>query len=347
MRLRSFFMTGDNIPSKYNFSWYLRHCWRKFMHARAALKRRQPTLTLSREQDYLALSRKKKTARKKCRRHSPPPCMSEHINRLCRMKEQPPDYSWLQTTRNISPPAEKFRQRFSGDETSSTKKVPPCCKQENAAVVAYVYQREVWAVPISVLSPSSAISQKVGRKQHRGGGRGKNAFAVEIRVDAFSSLHFTSSLLPLLARIRSFLSPEKKSNSPISLTNHELFFSPFSSYAIFATEMRSHMWKGGRNIKVVRSKTHPGKTGPDTLTCGKGGGGAKKACQRLFPPERNLMNAACVAAAMMCLREEIQRNTELSQRVPPCTLTVMFAQPRPLPLFLPVVCHPIFEDQWT
>ncbi len=193
------------------------------------------------------------------------------------------------------------------------KKVAPCCKQENAAVVAYVYQREVWAVPISVLSPSSAISQKVGRKQHRGGGRGKNAFAVEIRVDAFSSLHFTSSLLPLLARIRSFLSPEKKSNSPISLTNHELFFSPFSSYAIFATEMRSHMWKGGRNIKVVRSKTHPGKTGPDTLTCGKGGGGAKKACQRLFPPERNLMNAACVAAAMMCLREEIQRNTELSQ----------------------------------
>ncbi len=65
MRLRSFFMTGDNIPSKYNFSWYLRHCWRKFMHTLAALKRRQPTLTLSREQDHLVLSRKKKNSAEK------------------------------------------------------------------------------------------------------------------------------------------------------------------------------------------------------------------------------------------------------------------------------------------
>ncbi len=209
MRLRSFFMTGDNIPSKYNFSWYLRHCWRKFMHARAALKRRQPTLTLSREQDYLALSRKKNSAEKMSQAFASPVHERTYQQALSYERTTPRlqlaanDEKYFTGSGKI--PTAFFRRR-----NVIYKKVAPCCKQENAAVVAYVYQREVWAVPISVLSPSSAISQKVGRKQHRGGGRGKNAFAVEIRVDAFSSLHFTSSLLPLLARIRSFLSPEKK-----------------------------------------------------------------------------------------------------------------------------------------
>ena len=149
MRLRSFFMTGDNIPSKYNFSWYLRHCWRKFMHTLAALKRRQPTLTLSREQDHLVLSRKKKNSAEKMSQAFASPVHERTYQQALSYERTTPRLQLAANDEKYFTASGKIPTAFFRRRNVIYKKVPPCCKQENAAVVAYVYQREVCELYLS------------------------------------------------------------------------------------------------------------------------------------------------------------------------------------------------------